>query len=203
MSTCPDEAVSRPVGQVVVPHLRVLADVGELLLVQPESGAAADLVLHAEGGPGGSHRVGRHAEHVLAARLEGPRVVAVAVVRVADRQRERLQLAPRRVGVERGPVVGIEIGTAGGRRRHARIVGDVLRDARRRHVIGVGVIAEARAEPPVGGSGEESAVGCDVRFRFVENTCASASALARGSAIGASAELIVNGCSGSSLLHRP
>ena len=32
-----------------------------------------------------------------------------------------------------------------------RVVGDVLRDARRRHLIGVGVIAEARAEPPVGG----------------------------------------------------
>ena len=83
--------------------------------------------------------------------LNVPRVVAVAVVRVADGQRERLQLVPRRVGVERGPVVGVEIGTAGRGRRHARIVGDVLRDARRRHVIGVGVIAEARAEPPVGG----------------------------------------------------
>jgi hypothetical protein len=49
----------------------------------------------------------------------------------------------------------------------------------------------------------QSVVGCDVRFRFVENTWASASVLARGSAIVGSAVLIVNGCSGSLLLHRP
>ena len=159
MSTWPREAVPRPVGEVVVPHLRVLADGGELRLVEARSGAAADLVLHAEGDPGGADRVGRHAEHVLAARLEDPRVVAVGVVRVADRQRERLQLVPGRVGVERGPVVRVEIGTAGRRRRHARVVGDVLRDARRRHVVVVGVVAEARAEPPVGRRGATSGSG--------------------------------------------
>ena len=119
--------------------------------VEPRSGARADLVLHTEGGPRGSHRVGRHAEHVLAARRERPRVVAVGVVRVAHRQRERLQPVPRRVGVEGCPIVGVEIGAAGWSRRHARIVGDVLRDARHRHVVVVGVISEARGEPPVGG----------------------------------------------------
>ena len=45
--------------------------------------------------------------------------------------------------------------------------------------------------------------GREVRLRLVEKTCASPSVLARGSAIGDSAELIVKGCSGSSLLHKP
>ena len=49
----------------------------------------------------------------------------------------------------------------------------------------------------------QSVVGCEVRFKFVENTRASASAVARGSAMTGRAELIVNGCSGSSLLHTP
>ena len=87
-------------------------------------------------------------------------------MRVADGQRERGHPAPRRVAVERGPVVGIEIGTAGGGRRRVPVVGDVVRDARRRHLVGVGVIAVARAESPVGGGARRQVQGRREHVRF-------------------------------------
>jgi len=45
--------------------------------------------------------------------------------------------------------------------------------------------------------------GRETRFKFVEKMFASASAVLLGSGSSGSAELIVNGCSGWSLLHMP
>src|SRR4029450_2375394 len=107
-----------------------------------------------------------------------------------------------RGGVHRARSWGRGIGAAGWGGRRAGIVVVVIRDARRRHVIGVGVIAEARAEPPVGGwMRRQVPVVRDTRS--AEPTSAPPSPFVRGSAITGSAELIVNGCSGSSLLQSP
>ena len=66
-----------------------------------------------------------------------------------------------------------------------------------RRLVVVVVSPQARAEPPVGRPGARRGSGWSRR------RCASASVVARGSASCGSAELMVNGCSGSSLFQKP
>src|SRR5262249_59314913 len=94
------EAVAVSIGEVVMAHAGLLADFDEQRLIEPRAAPASLLLVRAERDELRADGVCRHAEDVLPAALEDPRVVAGVVERVAERHRERQHAGPRRVGVE-------------------------------------------------------------------------------------------------------
>ena len=87
---------------------RLLADLDEQRLVQARAGAASILVMRAERRPTAMPTASAISVNTFSlVDSEDAEVVAVVVVRVADRQRHRLETGPRRVGVE--GVAGVRV----------------------------------------------------------------------------------------------
>ena len=144
----PDEPVTRAIREVVVPHLRLLADLHERRFIQAGTAAIAVLVPRAEVHPPETGRVCLELQDVLVGRRENAMVVPVVVVRVGGREGRLTEAGPRGLGVERVAIVRDELRTAGRAVFDRRVVVDELWNRRLGHVVVVVVAAEPRAETP-------------------------------------------------------